>query len=87
MIRYFFQSANISFTLWTATLPTDDIKTTNKICKQLIRGLLVFLLLSTTVAYANDSNDGFVLHYDSPANDKSQGKSVLEAGCIGNPTR
>ena len=35
---------------------------------QTIKTLLVFLLLSATAAYANDR---FVLHYDSPANDKS----------------
>ena len=36
---------------------------------QTIKTLLVFLLLATA-AWANDSNDGFVLHYDSPAKEK-----------------
>ena len=35
---------------------------------QTIRALLVFLFLSATAAYASD---GFVLHYDSPAKEKS----------------
>ena len=38
---------------------------------QTLKTLLVFLLLSAT-AFADDSNNRFVLHYDSPANDKSQ---------------
>ena len=36
---------------------------------QTIKTLIVFLLVSATTVSANDR---FVLHYDSPANDKSQ---------------
>ena len=41
---------------------------------QTIKTLLIFLILSATAAYANDR---YMLHYDSPASDKSvanQGK-------------
>ena len=47
---------------------------------QTLKTLLVFLLLSATAAYANDR---FVLHYDSPANDKS----VINQGMRTKPTK